>query len=301
MSYPVFLDSAPQLRMPDGSANEWSTFFAKDKPELEANNFLPLLWLALFRVEDLQWARLIDREDWDEDMRSSALERAADAEVLYPYLVTTRESGLALFVQRKAALQSAVGPRYAAVVDAFESLIQHRYGPNLLLRTAGLPDPEALEPSLRAELIQIDAFCNGTAMGSNVVNRTAKKLQQQSGKQSLYLLSGATTPEDPETWPPAEIAAALEQIPAQKSPAPPKHSALPQQGESLGSKIRDWCAALFLGLVTVAVLLYTKSILWAVLCFFSITAVVIALVVRSANCNARAKAKALETSMEIED
>lgn len=148
MSHPVFLNDAPYDHMPNGSANEWSSFFSKDGQELEANAFFPLLWMALFAVEDLRWARLID----DEDMDSPAREDLDVGDIRYPYLVTSQEGALARFAQRKPYLQAELGPKYAGVVDAFEELIRLKYAPYILLRTSGLPDPEMQEPGLLSAL-----------------------------------------------------------------------------------------------------------------------------------------------------
>jgi len=269
MSHPVFLNDAPYDHMPNGSANEWSSFFSKAGQELEANAFFPLLWMALFAAEDLRWARLID----DEDSDSPAREDLDDGDLSYPYLVTSQESALARFAQRKPYLQAELGAKYAGVVDAFEELIRSEYAPYILLRTSGLPDPEMQEPGLLSALAEMEAFGQGKpAMG--FVAFGLKDVRSQSSKTALYLLAGAG---DQAVWPPPAIAAQFGMQREEKGRVSADSQNVPAAASSSykSNPVAEWGAAIVLGLATVGVYLRTHSALLAGLTFLAMTAIVV--------------------------
>ena len=53
MSHPVFLTSSHLNHMPVGSQNQWANFFKTASFELEANAFIPILWLMLFKQDNI--------------------------------------------------------------------------------------------------------------------------------------------------------------------------------------------------------------------------------------------------------
>ena len=268
MSHPVFLNNASYDRMPKGSANEWSAFFSEDCQELEANAFFPLLWMALFSVEDLRWARLVDNEDID----SSVREETEVEDVRYPYLVTSRQKALEHFAQRKPRLQAELGPKYAGVVDAFEELIRSKYSPYILLRTAGLPDPEMQEPGLLAALTEMEEFGQGKPT-TGFVELSLRDVRTQSGRTALYLLTGAG---DEAVWPSATIVDQFgEQRERNRTSGGTQNIAAATSSSYKSNPVAEWGAAIVLGLATVGVYLRTHSALLAMLTFVAVTAIVV--------------------------
>ncbi|KAF1022092.1 MAG: hypothetical protein GAK29_03259 [Acinetobacter bereziniae] len=63
MSHPVFLTSTTFSHMPIGSQNQWADFYQTAVFELEANAFIPILWLMLFKLDNIYWAKYIDELD----------------------------------------------------------------------------------------------------------------------------------------------------------------------------------------------------------------------------------------------
>lgn len=91
MSLRLYLDSARQLRTPDGSAGEWGDFF-DGAMELEAKNWPPLLWRAMFSSGDLVEARIADTEDAGTEEHAELLSQWG--ETTYPYLVVAQRTAL---------------------------------------------------------------------------------------------------------------------------------------------------------------------------------------------------------------
>lgn len=166
MSHPIFLSSASQPRMPEGSRNEWRDFFGHGV-ELEANAFFPLFWRALFGADDIRHARFID--EYDADDEASAVEREEcledfGAEAAYPYLAIDRATGITRLAARREAIIGAIGERYRAIYESFETLIAQRFADHIVLRTRGLPDAADAEPWLRACLAEIENLPGGKAL-----------------------------------------------------------------------------------------------------------------------------------------
>ncbi|MBD0670916.1 hypothetical protein [Streptomyces sp. CBMA156] len=137
MSTRLYLDSARQPRTPDGSAGEWADFF-DGAMELEAKNWPPLLWWAMFGRADLAEARIADTEDAGTVEHAELLEEWGEA--TYPYLVVDQPTALARLRARREALTGLLGERFAPLYDEFVALVDARFGPYVLLRTEALAD-----------------------------------------------------------------------------------------------------------------------------------------------------------------
>lgn len=269
MSHPVFLNNASYDRMPNGSGNEWSTFFSEDRQELQANAFFPLLWMALFSVEDLRWARLVD----DDDTGSSVREEAEVEDVRYPYLVTSQQKALGKFAQRKPRLKAELGPKYAGVVDAFEELIRSKYSPYILLRTSGLPDPEMQEPGLLAALTEMEEFGQGKP-AAGFVDLSFRDVRTQSGRSALVVLTGAG---DEAVWLSEAIAGRSGEPRERRDRTSGGTQNKPAATSSSykSNPVAEWGAAIVLGLATVGVYLRTHSALLAMFAFVAVTAIAV--------------------------
>ncbi|MEV1067086.1 hypothetical protein [Streptomyces sp. NPDC050263] len=137
MSLRLYLDSARRPRTPDGSAGEWGDFF-DGSMELEAKNWPPLLWWAMFGPEDLMEARIADAEDAGTDEHAELLSQWGEA--TYPYLVVDQRTALSRLHARRQVLTSRLGARFSPLYDEFVALIDARFGPYVLLRTEALAD-----------------------------------------------------------------------------------------------------------------------------------------------------------------
>ena len=168
MSHPIYLSSSSLPRMPEGSRNEWRSFFGHGA-ELEANAFFPLFWRALFSTSDIRHARFIDEYDIDDEASAVDREECIEdfgADATYPYLVIDKAAAVARLATRREAILGAVGERYRPIYASFEALIAQHFGDYLLLRTSGLPDAADAEPWLRADLGDIDGLHDSKALES---------------------------------------------------------------------------------------------------------------------------------------
>lgn len=192
MSHPVFLNATSHPRMPDGSSREWEAFFLEGGPELEANAFIPLLWMALYTPMDLHWARLIDDEDLDSDAREDMMDYG---DTQYPYLVTSLERALAVLAQRApllvARLEAVSDVDVAPIVDNFARHLRLHYGPYVLCRTSGLPDVEDFGPELQKALEDFDALTRaGDAGSDNVIVAEINNTRALLRPDRVHLLTG---------------------------------------------------------------------------------------------------------------
>jgi hypothetical protein len=183
--------------MPEGSRNEWRDFFANGV-ELEANAFFPLFWRAIFSADDIRHARFIDEYDGNDE--ASAVEREECLEefgpdATYPYLVTERTTGMTRLAARREAVIAAIGERYRAIYEAFETLVSQRFASHILLRTRGLPDAADAEPWLRACLAEIEDVRDGKAPGQTMSDLARHDVD------AVWTLAGTGY----EAWPPAEL------------------------------------------------------------------------------------------------
>lgn len=113
--------------------------------ELEAKNAIPLLWWCLFGEADIAHARIVDNFDVDDpdgERKDFKVESGYSEETTYPYLVTSREQALIRLTRRRGPVLRGISEKYAPIYDGFVALMERDFGPFILLRTAGLPDPE---------------------------------------------------------------------------------------------------------------------------------------------------------------
>jgi hypothetical protein len=260
MSQPVFLNAASAARMPDGSRNEWKDFFGDDRIELEYNGWPPLLWLALFKVSDIQWARIVDDEDLDSEGRE---ELAEFGDTRYPYLATSTASALATYASRRQAILDGIGAVHAGVVGEFESLVKSRFPEFVLCRTSGLSDVADAGPLLEKALADFDRFAQGDGSEENIVAKDIAYFSKQGARVPSYQLAGAEEGGDSDAhWPAPDL--------TPPPPSPPK-----KKTSRLASELRDWGSAVLVGLPTVAVYFRTASVAWSILCFCALCAAVV--------------------------
>ncbi|MFF9351440.1 hypothetical protein [Streptomyces sp. NPDC014734] len=137
MSLRLYLDSVRQPRTPDGSKGEWGDFL-DGTMELEAKNWPPLLWWAMFGSGNLLEARIADTEDAGTHEHAELLSEWGDA--TYPYLVVDQRTALSRLRARRQGLVGRLGAQFSPLYDEFVALIDARFGPYVLLRTAALAD-----------------------------------------------------------------------------------------------------------------------------------------------------------------
>ncbi len=106
MSLRLYLDSAREPRTPNRSAGEWADFF-DGAMELEAKNWPPLLWWAMFSTGDIMEARIADTEDAGTDEHAELLSQWGEA--TYPYLVVDQRTALSRLQARRQGLTDRCG------------------------------------------------------------------------------------------------------------------------------------------------------------------------------------------------
>lgn len=270
MSHYVFLNRSAHRRMPSGSAGEWRDFWQAPGAELEAKNGLPLFWWCLFGEADILRAKLIDDVDIggpDGERAELEAEEGFVADAAYPYLVTGQEEALARLAQRRPVVLDAIGQVYAPVYDAFSDLMRDAFGPFILVRTSGLPDPMDAEPGMRQMAAEMDQL--GQQPGPAFRAKVADFRQWQT-QDPVWLLSGAG-----DGWPSPEIEAAF---PSKRSGAG-RNLTDPGAAEGLDAKppgrgrggapdwIANWVGPLLAGLAAVALYIETGSVLLGALGF----------------------------------
>ncbi|MEU3216958.1 hypothetical protein [Streptomyces sp. NPDC006971] len=191
MSLRIYLDSAREPRTPDGSAGEWGGFF-DGAMELEAKNWPPLLWWAMFGTGDLREARIADTEDAGTDEHTELLSQWGEA--TYPYLVVEQRTALSRLHARRQGLISRLGARFSPLYDEFVALIDARFGPYVLLRTEALADGgergiRLLFEETLADLERLDVG-HATAAGGRV-DGLISDFQRWQHTDPVWLLSGA--------------------------------------------------------------------------------------------------------------
>ena len=206
MSHDVYLDAAALPRMPDGAAGEWRAFWAAGPAELEAKNGPALLWWCLFGEADLRHARRLDDLDAGDpegEREAFEAEEPEAAASIYPYLVTAQARALERLARRREAVLAGIGARHAAAYDAFAALVGRAFGPFILLRTSGLPDPAGQEPWLRRMLAETDAL--GEAPPGPGLAALFADFRRWEAEDPLWLLGGAGPPD---LWPTPALRAA---------------------------------------------------------------------------------------------
>jgi hypothetical protein len=265
MSHPVYLSSSNLSRMPEGSRNEWRSFFGHGG-ELEANAFFPLFWRALFDEGDIRHARFVEAYDIDDE--DGAIERDAcledfGAEATYPYLVTGKATGVARLAERREAIVAAIGERYRPLYEGFEAWTAQGYTDYILLRTEGLPDAADAESWLRTELGVIDKLNDTRALASLMSDLS------RHDTDPVWRLAGiGASPAGP--WPtPALRTLFLD--PKQRKPRKPG-TAQPAKARSSKPKGRidpmlEWLAVALSSGAALGTYAYTRSI-WLTLLVF---------------------------------
>ena len=267
MSHPVFLNDAPQRRMPDGSRNEWKDFWG-DGPELEANAMLPLFWTALFRDADIAWARIVDDEDLDAESNEELLAEFGDTR--YPYLVTSSEEALANLAARRSMFAERLGHDYLPVLDAFSHFVAERYPHFVLLRTSGLPDVEDFEPELRRLLTDLDALQSGAVPAAdNAIAVEIAYVHRHRNQDPIAMLTGSGG-----DWPPADLKQALSPLAAKATRATSQESTASSRDKtnSVASRVAGWVPGVVVGIATAGVYIYSRSVTAAAVCFCLICA-----------------------------
>ncbi|MGW2050332.1 hypothetical protein ACWCPF_34945 [Streptomyces sp. NPDC001858] len=190
MSVRLYLNSARQPRTPDGSAGERGDFF-DGSMELEAKNWPPLLWWAMFGPKDLVEARIADTEDAGTDEHAELLSQWGEA--TYPYLVVDRPTALSRLRARRQGLTSRLGARFSPLYDEFAALIDTQFGPYVLLRTEALADGGEGCVRLRFEetLADFERLDVGHATAvDGPVDRLITDFQRWQHTDPVWLLSG---------------------------------------------------------------------------------------------------------------
>lgn len=120
-------------------------FFATEQPEvdqlLEAAHRLPVLWLSLYRKEDI---RLYEQ---------------------VPILLTSREQALANFDSRRNALVAFLGESSGAVLDQFRQFIVQNEFANYLVNTYELDmmeDDGVLNEQMQGYMDDLQSIVEGT-------------------------------------------------------------------------------------------------------------------------------------------
>jgi hypothetical protein len=257
MSYPVFLNAASEPRIPDGGRNEWKAFWADDAIELEGNGWPPLLWLALFKVSDMRWARVVDDEDLDSEGRED-LQEFGDA--TYPYLVTSRDSALATLAGRRKVILDGIGEHLAPVLDAFAALIGTDFPRFVLCRTSGMVDIADAGPALEKSLVDFDRLVSEDTQDNSIAAAMAD-LRKYPADTQRFLLVGVRQGV-------ASADAPLAETPV-RSQTPDKKTA------RRSSELLDWISALIVGIPAVVVYLRLHAVFPAVLTFCALVAVVV--------------------------
>lgn len=163
MNNPVFLTSSTFSQMPIGSLNQWQAFYHTASFELEADTFIPILWLMLFRQNNLYWAKYTDLLDINDEGNLDDLAEFHDTfgESAYAYLVIDQQQALANLAQRKSLFINTFGSENIYHFEYFQSLIELHFPQHILLRASGLSlnldDADfLLEPLERFENFQQD-------------------------------------------------------------------------------------------------------------------------------------------------
>ncbi|MCX5468632.1 hypothetical protein [Acinetobacter nematophilus] len=254
MSHPVFLTSTTFNHMPIGQENQWADFFQTASFELEANAFIPILWLMLFRQDHLHWAKYIDELDHDDERNQGDLEEYQQdfSESSYAYLVIDQQQALINLEQRRALFRDFFGDENVHHFEDFKSFILQYYPQHILLRTSGLPLDLNDANFLTQPLTQIENM--QTDDPDYIAFREAQRHDLTRFDDYAYFFYGAdvlnTMPESDHE---------------EQSSTPPTHSQSTKAADSSGMAI--WICTGIVALLTLGVWFVTASILYSVLIF----------------------------------
>ncbi|BET09836.1 hypothetical protein [Pandoraea sputorum] len=288
MSHPVFLESPPWPRMPEGRKGELKTYFSADGPSLEANAYLPLFWRVLFSVEDIHFAYVIDEFDPDDEAVEieEFLEGATQAEkdAKYPYLVTTKALALERAARRRDNVIELLGERYRPIFDAFVNYLGTAYGGFILVRTGGLPDVTDATEWITTELEQVAALDHGAHVQAALADEI-EDLRRISDTDAVWRSTGTGNPRaEVNPWPSRSLvetfpACAPRSRPAaaERPPAVEKHQ---YRNPNAFDKALEWVAILMFAAVAVCTWAVTRSVWKAVVATVVVTGIMAWLLVR---------------------
>ncbi|MFD8562809.1 hypothetical protein ACWDOR_33375 [Streptosporangium canum] len=159
--------------------------------ELEAKNWPPLLWWAMFSSGDLVDARIADTEDAGTDEHAQLLSEWGEA--TYPYLVVDQWTALSRLHARRQGLTSRLGAQFSPLYDEFVALIDARFGPYVLLRTEALADDgedgiRLLFEETLADLERLDV--GRSTMAGGRVDGLISDFQRWKHTDPVWILSG---------------------------------------------------------------------------------------------------------------
>lgn len=180
MSHPVFLTSSNLGHMPIGSQNQWSDFYHAASFELQADQFVPILWFMLFQTNDLYWARYTDLLDADDpQLHDLVAEYHQDfGDHLYAYLLTNQQQALLNLEQNKAFFLDSVGEEYLDHFEQFKHIIETHYPNFIVLRSSGMPTEFDSDEHLRFPLEQLEQFQNDPTQDNGLKNYQTVALSQ---------------------------------------------------------------------------------------------------------------------------
>lgn len=255
MSHPVFLTSTTFSHMPIGSQNQWADFYQTAVFELEANAFIPILWLMLFKQDNIYWAKYIDELDHNEQRNQDDLEEYQQdfAESCYAYLVIEQQQALNNLEQRKSLFIATFGEENIHHFEDFKSYILQYYPHFILLRTNGLPLELNDSNFLTQPLTQIENAQSDHA--ENIAFLESQRSELARFDDYPYFFYGVDA-----------ISIAPEPSQQEQSSAAPIHT-----NQSLSttdsSGIAIWICTGIVALLTLGVWFLSSSILYSVLIF----------------------------------
>ena len=288
MSHPVFLESPPWPRMPEGRKGELKTYFSAEGPSLEANAHLPLFWRVIYAAEDIHFAYVIDDFDPDEgaveleEFLESATQAEKDAK--YPYLVTTKALALERAARRRDNLIELIGERYRSIFDAFVDYLRTAYGGFVLVRTSGLPDVTDATEWLTTELERAAGLDHGIHVHSDLADEV-KDLRRINDTDAVWRTTGTGNPgAEIHPWPSKPLVDAFPACaPRSRAAAPTQSSAAEKHRYRDSNKLDkalEWVAIFVFAGVAVGTWAVTRSVWKAVVATVVVTAIMAWLLVR---------------------
>lgn len=287
MSHPVFLESPPWPRMPEGRKGELKTYFAAGGPSLESNAFIPLFWRVLFGADDVRFAYCID--DFDPDDEATELEEYLETatpeerDARYPYLVTTKASALARAAARREALVALLGDRYRTIYDAFVDYVATVFGEFVLVRTGGLPDVSDQTDAFATELAQVASLEQQREPDAGLA-REIQELRRVQDADAVWRTTGVGDAHaDVDPWPSRALVDAFPACaPRAREAAPAVRDATnkPRYRESRLDKALEWVAVGVFALAFLGTWIKTRSIWLSILVTLVVTGVFIWGIVR---------------------
>ncbi|MEQ4575217.1 MAG: hypothetical protein ABN502_09800 [Gammaproteobacteria bacterium] len=271
MSHPVFLESPPWPRMPEGRKGELPAYYGSGGPSLVANAAIPLLWQAMFGPGDIRYAAVID--DFDPVEGAVELEEfledatPSELEATYPYLVASRDGALARLEARRERLIDLIGERYRPVYQAFSDHVRDHYGDYVLVRTSGLPDIEDATGWMTSMLADMEVMEHADAAVPAGLAHEAEELRRAQDADAVWLVSGVG---ETGSWPSQRLIDAFPAC-APRRPVPASDTGAPvrarpiYRADTLLDKVLEWCAVFIFAAVALGVWWKTRSVWLSIL------------------------------------